>query len=192
MSKEFAAAPLTIGQVNALVKRVGGAEKVLAILSGRLKFELVSIAPKEVVASATENTLTVKATTVGQAIAAGKYDSVNSDITESRFPITADQLGEWEWKLFEGSDSAAIISKMKAEGWEPAQTGHLLAFGEKYPDAQHKNSVIALGSVAELDGGRRVPELCSGLVERSLNLHWFDSSWSSYNRFLAVRKISKT
>lgn len=124
-------------------------------------------------------------------IARSQYDWHNSDITEKRFPVTAEQVGDWEWKLFHfgrniSSDEAIWL--MKEEGYEAGAIGHGLTFGEKYPDEQRKYPIIMLGSVAELDLIRRVPVLWSDDDRRWLDLHWCGVDWNPIYRFLGVRK----
>lgn len=128
-----------------------------------------------------------------QMIATGRYDWTNSDITAKRFPITGKGIMEFEARYFRFNrniSSEKAIEAMAEEGWEPAKIEHLLCFGEKYPDEQRKFPIVALGSVAEVDGSRRVP--CLGRVDsgRDLCLGWFGRGWVPDGRFLAVRKVS--
>src|SRR3990167_10054902 len=129
-----------------------------------------------------------------QMIAAGNYDWKNSDITAKRFPVVGNGIEQFEAKLFHfdrntvSQDNVdAIKADDPANPWEPGKIEHLLAFGAKYPEEQRKYPVIALGSVAEVDGGRRVPCLDRDDAER--DLYWWVDGWDGYCRFLAVRKL---
>ena len=126
-------------------------------------------------------------------IAAGHFDWTNSDITAKRFPVVGKGVEQFEAKLFHFNrnvSSEQAVEAIKADGWEPAQIEHLLAFGEKYPEEQRKYPIIALGSVARVGGHRRVPCLHRRGAERYLYLRWWDYGWFGYFRFLAVRKLS--
>lgn len=126
-------------------------------------------------------------------IVAGNYDWKNNDITAKRFPLKSEGAEQFEAKIFHfdrNISSEQVVEQIKAAGWEPGKIEHLLAFGEKYPDEQRKYPIIALGSVAEVDGDRSVPYLHVRDRERSLNLRWWGSGWSGHCRFLAVRKLS--
>ena len=131
--------------------------------------------------------------TLEQMIAAGHYDWKNDDITAKRFPLKGDDIEQPETKIFHfdrDMSSEAVVEAIKAGGWEPGKIEHLLAFGEKYPEEQRKYPVIALGSVAEVSGGRLVPYLYRSGAGRDLYLFWWGCDWDGYCRFLAVRKLS--
>ena len=126
-------------------------------------------------------------------IAAGHYDWKNDDITAKRFPLKGDGTQQFEAKLFHFNrnvSSEQAVEAIKADGWEPAQIEHLLAFGEKFPEEQRKYPIIALGSVARVGGDRHVPCLSRGGARRRLRLGWWDVDWYDDYRFLAVRKLS--
>ncbi|MEI9966542.1 MAG: hypothetical protein WDN67_02745 [Candidatus Moraniibacteriota bacterium] len=92
----------------------------------------------------------------------GNYGWRNSDLTEKRFPVTAEQVGDWEWKLFHFDrdiSSEEAIRLMKEDGYDAGQIGHILTFGEKYPEEQRKFPIIGLGSVAKVSLNRDVPGL---------------------------------
>ena len=74
----------------------------------------------------------------------------------------------------------------------PARLAHLLVFGKLNPDAQRSNPIIALGSVGKVRGNRYVPYLYEDSSGRNLYLRWWGGAWSSYCRFLAVRKVKKS
>ncbi len=127
-------------------------------------------------------------------IARGNYDRTNPDVTEKNFPVTADQLGEWEWSLFCFDcilPSEEIIRLMRDHGFEPAQIGHILAFGERYPEEQLKyDLIIGLGSIAKINLNLLISVFglwgCRG--ERGLDLFWFADRWRGSDCFLGVRR----
>ena len=143
--------------------------------------------------------------TLDQMIAAGKYDSVNSDITDKHFPSPSIPTGlppstgsgqatKAEIKLelvpFNrtiGSNEA--IQKLEQQGLRPATIHELLVFGATYPEEQRKFPVVALGSVWQYwYDNRYVPYLCSNDSRRSMDLHWFGYGWNDNYRFAVVRK----
>jgi len=141
--------------------------------------------------------LTVDARSLKEMIAAGGYDWTNSDITPERFPITVNQLGDWEAKYFhfnlnlESPDAKCRIETAdSAKPWQAAHIGHLLALGANHPDEQRTFPIIALGSVAKVSGRRRVPYLGRLGSDRNLRLDWWGIGWFRSCRFLAVRKVS--
>ena len=135
--------------------------------------------------------------TLEQMIAAGHYDWKNDNITAKKFPVVGNGIVQFEAKVFHfdrdtsSQDNVdAIKAADPANPWEPAKTEHLLAFGAKYPEEQRKYPIVALGSVAEVDGDRRVPYLYRFGAGRRLDLGWWGIGWGGFCRFLAVRKLS--
>ena len=131
-----------------------------------------------------------------QMIAEGNYDWKNSDITAKRFPVVGNGIEQFEAKIFHFDRNTASqdnVDAIKADDpanpWEPGKIEHLLAFGAKYPEEQRKYPVIALGSVAKVDGLRRVPCLGVRGRERDLGLGWWNDGWLGRCRFLAVRPV---
>ncbi|MDP3735332.1 MAG: hypothetical protein Q8R39_02805 [bacterium] len=132
-----------------------------------------------------------------QMIATGHYDWVNGDITVKRFPIVGEGTVEFEARLFHFNRSMSSENAVErtrnadtTNPWEPAKIEHVLSFGAKYPEEQRKYAIIGLGSVAEVGGGRGVPDLHRTDAERNLNLRWWGDGWDGRYRFLAVRKLS--
>jgi hypothetical protein len=131
-------------------------------------------------------------------VKSGGYDWVNPDITPENFPITGSGVEEVEYMLVHPNiyiSSKDAISAIKAEdknnSWQPAAIQHLLAFGAKNPEEQRKYPIVALGSVAQFHGFRRVACLFGVDVGRSLDLFDWAGDWDASFRFLAVRKVSK-
>jgi hypothetical protein len=132
-----------------------------------------------------------------QMIAAGRYDWSNPKISAKRFPMRGIGTQSVVAKLFHfdrslSPDDAvkAIKSAVTTNPWEPAKIEHLLAFGASNPDEQRHYPVIALGSVATVDGYRRMPYLNRSDARRGLDLDWWDYVRDDYCRFLAVRNRS--
>ena len=192
----FASKDLTAGQLNSLVKKAGGHKQVLRILSGKLKIQIFSTTSDLGVAvpAETEQFLTVEADiSFEDRITRGNYGWDNSDLTEKKFPVTAEQVGDWEWKLFHFDrdiSSEEAIRLMKEDGYDAGAIGHILTFGEKYPEEQRKFPIIGLGSVAKVLLHRDVPGLWSDGGERVLDLFLFDGGWRRRFRFLGVRRPS--
>ena len=130
-----------------------------------------------------------------QAIADGKYDWKNSDITTKNFPVSPEMIGkksDISAKLFYfnrdiSSDDA--ISEMDKAGYRPATLMELLVLGFLFPELQRQFPIVALGSVwRNANVNRYVPCLSAGNSRRGLNLGWLDSNWDACCRFLGVRK----
>ncbi len=122
----------------------------------------------------------------------GRFDSVNSDITEKHFPITKRPNGKVEMKMFHFNrpiSSEQAIQEMDKEGYRPAELPEGLAYVQANPDEQRKYPIILLGSVwLHWSGRRSVPCLDRWSDERRLDLVWFELGWHECYRFLAVRK----
>lgn len=126
---------------------------------------------------------------LAEMIKRGKYDWVNSDITEGHFPVDAagSESEEVEMKEFHFNrtmTSPEVIAEMAKEGWKPASIWHLLFFGYKYPNKQKEYPIIALGSVWR----GCVAYLGWRGFRRDLDLGGFGLRWIANCRFLAVRK----
>lgn len=121
-------------------------------------------------------------------IAAGNYDWKNSDITPEHFPILGKGKVELKPHLIHFNrviDSDDVLKSPEMIGKRPGKIEELLAFGKTYPEMQRKFPVVALGSVAGLDGHRRVACLDEGRSERELYLNWRVDGWDESCRFLA-------
>lgn len=161
------------------------------VLKGSLDSNEVARAVQSLIDRGGNNRLTLDyGMSLEQMVAAGHYDWTNSDITTKRFPIVGSGVVEFEHKLFhfdrnvssEEADRLIIV-----DGWQPAKIEHLLAFGAAKPEEQRKFPVVALGSVAEFDGKRRVPYLYGVGSGRDIHLRWRGDDWLGCYRFLAVR-----
>jgi len=129
---------------------------------------------------------------VEDAIQAGDYQAVHSEITSKNFPSTRKGQAEMEIMLVRFDHrmtSEDVVRELEGEGLRAAELPEFLAFGAKYPDVQRKFSVVGLGSVwRDRKGYRNVPCLYTASEGRYLDLHWWDDGWYSYSRFAAIRK----
>lgn len=126
-----------------------------------------------------------------QMIAVGNYDRSNRNITAKRFPLKGIGKVELEPKLFyfgRKMSSNDVIAEIEKEGFRPCTIEELLAIGEQHPELQREFPLVELGSLAEVDGLRRVAYLSRGYLKRGLSLGWFDCEWTGVFRFPSVRK----
>lgn len=116
-----------------------------------------------------------------------KFDWVNSDITDNLFPepetISSD-FKLYHFNRYISSEDA--IKEMESDGYRPANAWELLSWKEW----NKTDLVVALGSVGEVDGCRRVLYLSRGVSGRGLSLDWWDGGWTARCRFLGVRNLS--
>ena len=129
--------------------------------------------------------------TLEQMITAGKYEWTNDNITDKLFPLSGTGRMTFQPKLFQFNrdiSSEDAIREMEKDGFRPAKIEELLTYSAILPEEQRNYPTVALGSVAELDGRRRVPCLIRSASERNLYLFWWNHDWSGYFRFLGVRK----
>ena len=177
---------LNLGQIEALLNKLGGMDVVLDILRGSV--EVVTKVVSYLVATSKQTVNYDRS--VADSLKAGKYDWTNSDITDENFPSTEKGKREVEFGMFHFNKtmgSEDIIAKMKLEGFRPATMKEKLAYGEKNPEEQRKHPIVALGSVAKLNGDRRVGCLLSVGSGRYADLRYFDNGWGGGCRCLAVR-----
>ena len=125
-----------------------------------------------------------------QLVEEGKYDWVNDDFikifkTVEQGPQNLTALLVDFGKYMHSEEVIAELDKL---GLRPLTAAEALAVGAQHPDLQRKQPLVALGSVAELEGDRRVPYLGRDGALRVLRLYWWDLEWDDICRFLAVRK----
>ncbi len=70
----------------------------------------------------------------------------------------------------------------------PATFEELVAFAAAYPLEQRKFPIVALSSVAQVDGNPSVAFLGQGDDGRGLDLLWAGNDWFVHIRFLVARK----
>lgn len=135
------------------------------------------------------------AKTIEQAIADGKYDGKNQNITDKNFPIAPELAGkriEASARLFHfdrdiSSDDA--IAEMGKDGYRPATLMELLVLDVMYPELHRQFSIIALGSVWCLaEGIPLVPCLEVFGTKREFYLCQFVRDWRPLFYFLGVRQ----
>lgn len=127
-------------------------------------------------------------TTLKKLIEKRKFDYVNSDIEKN---FTVEDVRSSEYRLFhfdQHVSSEDAIAEIEKEGCLPANATELLS----WEDWNGTDTVVALGSVAEVRGYRRVLSLWEYGSERDLRLAWVGIDWYDRCRFLAVRKVSET
>ena len=131
--------------------------------------------------------------TLHDRIMRGNYDWIESELIERKFPVTADQEGDWRWKLFPFDRNISFekaIMLMKEDGYDAGQIGHILTFGEKYPEEQRKYPIVGPGSVTWLGLHRVVPVLWGDGGSRGLDLSWIGDDWGDGCRLFGVRRRS--
>jgi hypothetical protein len=133
--------------------------------------------------------------TLAEMIELGRYDWKNPAITETNFPsIDPSRFTTKGVELLHFDRdilTKAAIAEMDKQGFRPATTEELLAYGAENPEEQRKHPLVALGSSWIGPGGYRlVPYLAEGAGRRRLNLLWAVPSrrWLAACRFLVVRK----
>jgi hypothetical protein len=173
---------LNLGQIEAIVNKLGGMDGVHRFLAGTSDVFRLTVDYGQ---------------SLERMIDAGQYDWKNDDITTKRFPTTEKGIVEFEGRYFHfnqniSSESAVeeIESADTANPWSPAKIEHLLSHGKTFPEEQRKFPIIGLGSVAWIGGGRGVPALREVDSKRNLSLNWSGYGWLPISRFLAVRKVS--
>lgn len=156
---------VNLGQVEAVWNKLGDEEGVARFLSGEL---VITPANKpappadlpEIIFLPVDYTKSLE-----EMIATGRYDWKNNDITAKRFLIIGNGIEEFEFDLYHPDRSISSEDAIKGihededpeNPWIVARIEHLLAYGVAFPEGQRKFPISALGSVAELDGRRRVP-----------------------------------
>lgn len=122
-------------------------------------------------------------------IASKKFDYINSNIKDDIFPEPKNISSDYRLYHFNRDiSSEAAIKEMVKDGYRAANIYELL----KWPDWNEKDLVVALGSVGEVNGARRVPRLGRYDSKRDLNLNNWDGDWDDYYRFLAVAEDSNS
>lgn len=180
---------LTLGQIEALVNKLGGMDAVMSILRDVTEVVVTTI-------SHITHTFTVlvdETKTVEELTTEGKYHGSNSDVTSKNFPRPENGTKtEKDIVLFHfGKEmtSEQVIAEMDKEGCRPAIAHELLALGISQQDLQREFPIIALGSVCVLVDLRCVAVLDEFAGNRKLNLHWFDVAWyDGICRFAGVCK----
>ena len=179
---------LNLGQIEALVNKLGGMNAVTAILQGAMK-EAVTVV------SYITHTFTIlvdETKTVEELVVEGNYDWSDSNVTSKNFPRSEEGTKDKkEVALFHFNKtmtSEDVIAEMKKDGYRPATIFELLALGVTQPELQRGFPIIALGSDCTLDGSRPVACLCGSAGVRDLYLSWLGLDWSDRCRFVGLRR----
>lgn len=180
---------LNLGQIEALVNKLGGMESVERVLRDEVIIRLTPTLNEK------EYTVVVDYTmSFTDMITAGRYDCKNDDITSEHFPIAGSGKVDTKLHLVHLNREATtkeVEAYLNTIGLQPAKIEHLLALGEKYPNLQREYSIIALGTVwVNRDGDHHVPFLRRSGLGRDLSLYWDDPDdrWGDYCRFLVSGK----
>lgn len=128
--------------------------------------------------------------TIAPLIVAGKYDYVNSDITDEYFPqeregevIVVPQTVHFDRDI-STDDAIAEIKKLGKRSWNAAEC---LAFGAANPELQRQFPLTALGQFWQHpNGDRHVVHLGRHGNERHAHLDWIDDDWGRFCRFGVV------
>lgn len=95
--------------------------------------------------------------TLEQMIDAGRCNQIGDDITAKHFPLPDHGTMESVAQLARFSSDVSLddaISEFNLYGLRPATIEELLAFGARYPEERGNFPIIAIGSVANLNGNR--------------------------------------
>jgi|GEM_PF-1960934 len=163
---------LTLGQVEALVNKIGGMTVVERILQG----SNISAGIAKLLEPANDT----HAVTVdyGQSlelmIAAGRYDWKNDNIKAKHFPIKGEGKVDLEITLVHYNrvmSTDDVLKDLDQRGLRPAKIEELLALGASQTELQREFPIIALGSVwRSFLGYRYCPYLHGFGSERDLSL----------------------
>ena len=129
-------------------------------------------------------------------LSAGHYDFINEGIAEWRFPNSENGFVQYEAKLFHfdrGVTSPEAMHLIRSDNdshpWEPANAYHLAAFGATYPELQRTLWIAAPDPLCDHTSICYIPVLFRIKEKRIMGLWPFVNVWTSYYRFLAVRKV---
>jgi hypothetical protein len=173
---------LTLGQVEAIVNKLGGMDGVRRFLTGALMVK-------------SNNIYTVFVDyemSVEELVRLGHYDWVNNNITSAHFPVQRRGKAKVAVELINFDRSIGFeetLSEMDKMDYRSAEIRELLTFGAKYQDVQREFPIIAFGSVWRHPGGSRyVLCLYGDGSGRGLFLYELKDDWHKYYRFAAIRK----
>jgi hypothetical protein len=178
----------TVDRIQAVWNLLGGEKGVDDLING------VTHVVRKVVSYITATfTITVDETlSVEEVVKLGNFNWSNRNIVSNNFPkLKNGQKLDKEVFLFHFNKimfPAEVITEMSRVGYKPATIWDSIFLAIKKPDIIKQFPIIALNSVRELGGRRRVPFLCVDNGGLSLDLGYFDNGWVENYRFLAVRK----
>lgn len=176
---------LNLGQIEALVNKLGGQSAVNLILRNEVTVNFTTRSFYQITVDYHQSFTDM--------LAAGKLDKMNEHITAENFPITGEGRVSTKIILVPSSgytETDYVAKELRRVGLRPATLPELLAFGAAYPDMQRHFDIVALGS-KWTDPSRNhcyVPFLTVVLdnMERELCLLWGRFDRSVRWRFAAV------
>jgi hypothetical protein len=123
---------------------------------------------------------------VEDAVKAGHYDWVSSNINSHNFSTTQKGSRRVEMKLIHFDrviSTEEALRELDRMGYRPSELHELLAFGRDHPEIP----IIGLASVwRDARGYARVPYLDRHGSKRNLNLNWVENDWNEVCRFAAL------
>lgn len=129
---------------------------------------------------------------VKEGVKAGRYNSADSDINSNNFQTNRNGIANIEVKLVHFNQRiniTEVLREFERMGYRPADLHELLAFGEKYQEAQRDFPILALGSIwRDNINYFHVPCIYGDGWGRFLGTCWVGCNWDEPNRFAAVRK----
>lgn len=130
--------------------------------------------------------------TTEEAVKAGNYDWVNSNVNSQNFPMRLRLAGKKTIEFLEfdhDSTSDEVLAKAERRGLERPVYEDAFDFGEQFPEKQRERSIVFLHEPWQGPlGGLLVIVLHSDSVERLLSLDYFAYRWIRYSLFAFVRK----
>jgi hypothetical protein len=129
---------------------------------------------------------------VEDAVKAGHYDWVSSNINSHNFSTTQKGSRRVEMKLIHFDrviSTEEALRELDRMGYRPSELHELLAFGRDHPEIQRKFPIIGLGAAwRDGRGDARVPYLGRCGSKRGLYLNWLENDWPEICRFAALSK----
>ncbi|MEK7637341.1 MAG: hypothetical protein AAB402_03080 [Patescibacteria group bacterium] len=185
---------LNLGQIEALINKLGGMTAVKGILRGVDVGEAIAklLAPDITVYRVTVN----RDKNLKAMIEAGQYDWTDPDVTDERIlQVEGSGMVEVDIKLFHYNrpmDEDDVYNDLR-HGYRPAKIEELLALGAnlKTRDLQRQFPIVAFGSVCLcLDGygHHHHPCLSGDESDRRFYKASFNTTWPDIWRFAAVSK----
>lgn len=189
---------LNLGQIEAIVNKLGGEEGVEMFLRGLFD---VTVKVTNFVAQTLNYDLSIKDLVKGYDKKIDRLNDVEFYSTENEKKKSGKKMVEFAlFHFVEDMTSEKVILEMMKWGYRPATIKELLFFGNKNPELQRRLRIIALGTVADFHSGvnscKRVGLLCGDENERNAYMDMYERDWSGSDRsgvtnyqfrFLAVR-----
>ena len=142
--------------------------------------------------------------TLGDLVAAGKYDRINFNAQLPRFAVP-DPANRGRTHITEVAFDLVLLGKalntqqveheLTSLGRPSATIAEILALGERYPDLQREFRIVALSSswvwINKGKEYRNVPVLRTDLEERKLIFRWTDPEigWFAADRFVTLTPV---